>query len=146
TLVAQTLSLVSPGLRGISSNAVDWTTKDGWYVDLNPAVDPSPGERVNIDPRLVLGTLVLLTNVPTTGGSCSIGGSSFEYEFDFRTGSSLSTSSGGVVGRSLGGTIAVGMAIVQLPSGSIKDIVTGADTSKTTSDVNVSAASASVKR
>lgn len=145
-LVAQTLTLVSPGNRGISSNPVDWTVKDGWYVDFDPAADPSPGERVNIDPRLVLGTVVLLTNVPTVGGSCSIGGSSFEYEFDFKTGSALSTSSGGVVGKSLGGTIAVGMAIVQLPSGAIKDIVTGADTSKTTTDVSVSAASASVKR
>lgn len=145
-LVSQTLSLVSPGNRGITSNPVDWNTRNGWYVDLNPSADPTPGERVNIDPRLVLGTLVLLTNVPTTGGSCSIGGSSFEYEFDFKTGSSLSTSSGGVVGRSLGGTIAVGMAIVQLPSGAIKDIITGADTSKTTTDVNVSSASASVKR
>jgi hypothetical protein len=38
------------------------------------------------------------------------------------------------------------MAIVQLPSGALKDIVTGADTSKTTTDVNVSGSAAGVKR
>jgi hypothetical protein len=51
-----------------------------------------------------------------------------------------------VVGSSLGGTITVGVAIVQLPSGAIKSINTGADTSKTTESVNTSASGAAVKR
>ena len=51
-----------------------------------------------------------------------------------------------MVGRSLGGTIAVGMAIIQLPSGAIKDIITGADTSKTTVDVQINSAGGGVRR
>jgi hypothetical protein len=38
------------------------------------------------------------------------------------------------------------MAIIQLPSGAIKDIITGADTSKTTVDVQINTAGAGVKR
>jgi type IV pilus assembly protein PilY1 len=150
-LVQQSLTSVSPTERGVTTNAVDWNTKDGWYVDFNPVfsgVQDSPGEGVNlVDPKLALGTLVVTTNVPASGGaSCSVGGSSFDYNFDFKTGQAVSTSAGGVVGRSLGGTITVGVAIVQLPSGAIKSISTGADTSKTTSTVNTSTAGASVKR
>jgi len=146
TLVTQTLTKINATDRGISNNPVDWNTKDGWLVDFNPAADPSPGELVNLDPRLVLGTVKVTTNTPTGGGACAIGGSSRDYDFDFRTGSAIATAAGGVVGRSLGGTIAVGMAIIQLPSGAIKDIITGADTSKTTVDVQINAAGAGVKR
>jgi type IV pilus assembly protein PilY1 len=145
TLVVQTLTKINTTDRGISSNPVNWNTQDGWMVDFNPAADPSPGERVNIDARLVLGTLKVVTNTPSAGGSCSVGGSSRDYDFDFRTGSSVATS-GGLVGRLLGGTIAVGMAIVQLPSGAIKDIITGADTSKTTGNVQINAAASGVRR
>jgi type IV pilus assembly protein PilY1 len=144
-LVVQTMTKINSTDRGISSNPVDWNTKDGWMVDFDPPADPSPGERVNIDPRLVLGTLKVTTNIPSAGGSCAIGGSSRDYNFDFRTGSSIALS-GGVVSSSLGGTIAVGMAIVQLPSGAIKSIITGADTSKTTVNVQVNSAAAGVKR
>ena len=125
---------------------MDWNTQDGWLVDFNPPADPSPGELINLDPRLVLGTVKVTTNTPTGGGACAIGGSSRDYDFDFRTGSAIATSIGGVVGRSLGGTIAVGMAIIQLPSGAIKDIITGADTSKTTVDVQINTAGTGVKR
>ena len=146
TLVTQTLTKINATDRGISGNPVDWNTQDGWLVDFNPAADPSPGERVNIDPRLVLGTVKVVTNTPSSGGSCAIGGSSRDYDFDFRSGSAIATATGGVVGRSLGATIAVGMAIVQLPSGAIKDIITGADTSKTTVDVQINTAGTGVKR
>jgi Neisseria PilC beta-propeller domain len=146
TLVTQTLTKVNATDRGISSNPVDWNTQDGWLVDFNPPADPTPGEGVNLDPRLVLGTVKVITNIPSGGGACAIGGSSIDYDFDFRTGSAIATAIGGVVGRSLGGTIAVGMAIIQLPSGAIKDIITGADTSKTTVNVQINAAGAGVKR
>jgi type IV pilus assembly protein PilY1 len=153
SLVQQVLTQATLGAstRTITSNPVDWNTDDGWFVDFNPlvgGVGASPGEGVNlVDPRLVLGTLVVTTNVPAAGGSsCSVGGSSFDYNFDFKSGSAVSTSAGGVVGRSLGGTITVGVAIVQLPSGAIKAISTGADTSKTTSSVNTSTTGAAVRR
>jgi type IV pilus assembly protein PilY1 len=145
-LVVQTMTKINATDRGISNNPVNWSTQDGWMVDFNPVADPSPGERVNIDPRLVLGTLKVVTNIPSSGGSCAVGGSSRAYDFDFRTGSAIATSPGGVVGSSLGATIAVGMAIVQLPSGAIKDIITGADTSKSTVNVQINTAGAGVKR
>ncbi|MEA3192109.1 MAG: type pilus assembly protein PilY1 [Betaproteobacteria bacterium] len=150
-MVRQALTMLNPTDRGITTSTVDWNTKDGWYIDFNPSfsgVPNTPGEGVNlIDPRLVLGTLVVITNTPASGGSsCSVGGSSIKYEFDFKTGGAVSTSQGGVVGKSLGGTITVGVAIVQLPSGAIKAITTGADTSKTTSSVNTSATGAAVRR
>ena len=162
TMVQRSFTQVSPSERGISNTPVvtmDWNTKDGWFIDFNPVLDDlstpandpsprSPGEGVNlVDPRLVNGTIFLVTNVPASGGAqCSVGGTSFEYQFDFRTGQAVSTSPNGVVGRSLGGTITVGVAIVQLPSGAIKSISTGADTSKTTGNVNTAAAGTSVKR
>jgi type IV pilus assembly protein PilY1 len=145
-LVVQTMTKINATDRGISSNPVNWSTQDGWMVDFNPVADPSPGERVNIDPRLVLGTVKVVTNIPSSGGSCAVGGSSRVYDFDFRTGSAIATAPGGVVGTSLGATIAVGMAIIQLPSGAIKDIITGADTSKTTVNVQINTAGAGVKR
>jgi hypothetical protein len=75
-----------------------------------------------------------------------VGGSSRVYDFDFRSGSAVATAVNGVVGSSLGGTIAVGMAIVQLPSGDIKDIITGADTSKTTVNVQLGSGSSTMRR
>jgi type IV pilus assembly protein PilY1 len=150
-LVQQTLTQLNPTDRGITNNPVDWTVKDGWFVDFNPSfagVPNTPGEGVNlVDPRLVQGTVHVVTNTPSSGGSsCSVGGSSNEYEFDYKTGFAVATSAGGVVGRSLGATITVGVAIVQLPSGAIKAISTGADTSKTTTSVNTSATGAAVRR
>ncbi len=146
TLVTKTLTKISATARGISSNPVDWNTQDGWLVDFNPPVDPTPGERINIDPRLVLGTVKVITNIPSAGGACAVGGSSRAYDFDFRTGSAIATAIGGVVGVSLGGTIAVGMAIIQLPSGAIKGIVTDVPGGKTTVDVQINTAGAGVKR
>jgi type IV pilus assembly protein PilY1 len=150
-MVRQVLTMLNPTDRGQTTSPVDWNAKDGWYIDFNPSfsgVPNSPGEGVNlVDPHLVQGTVHVVTNIPAAGGSsCSVGGSSIEYEFDFKTGGAVSTSAGGVVGRSLGGTITVGVAIVQLPSGAIKAISTGADTSKTTTSVNTSAIGAAVRR
>ena len=150
----QTLNSLSPTTRGITANVTPVTFASpqiGWYMDFNPSfsgVPDSPGEGVNlVDPKLVLGTLVVTTNAPSQGSSsCSVGGSSYFYNIDFKTGLAVSTSAGGVVGQSLGGTITVGVAIVQLPSGAIKSINTGADTTKTTASVDTSASGAQVKR
>ena len=46
-------------IRTITANAVDLATKDGWRVDL-----PISGERVNVDPKLQLGTLIVASNIP----------------------------------------------------------------------------------
>jgi type IV pilus assembly protein PilY1 len=150
-MVRQSLTSLGPSERGVTTNAVDWASKDGWFIDFNPVfsgVADSPGEGVNlVDPRLILGTVLVTTNAPSQGSSsCSVGGSSYAYNFDFKTGQAVASAAGGVAGRSLGGSITVGVAVVQIPSGAIKSIVTGADTSKTTQDVSTSNSGASVSR
>jgi type IV pilus assembly protein PilY1 len=148
TLVTQSLSNVTAQDRTTTENPVDWNTKDGWVMDFNPG-NSSPGERVNIDPELILGTLLVTTNVPiqsTGGASCSIGGDSWQYQLDFRSGSFLSTSTNQVAGRQTGSVVTVGVAVVQLPGGAIKSIVTGADTGKTTLEVNLGAGAGIVRR
>ena len=145
-VVKQTLSLSGANNRNVTKSPVNFAANDGWMVDFTAlSDDPGGGERVNIDPRLILGTLVVVTNTPAGGGVCSVGGTSRQYNFDYLTGGYV----GNIqtpVGLSLGGTISVGMAIVQLPSGALKDIITGADTSKTTSNVPPNSGASSLKR
>ena len=152
-MVLQTLTNLSPTTRGTSNNfpTDGWTTKDGWYMDFNPVfggVAQSPGERINIDIELILGTLVVVTNVPipASGVQCEIGGSSWLYQLDFRTGQFVATAPGQVAGSSLGSVITVGIAVVQLPSGAIKGIVTSADTSKSTQGVIIGGSAGSLRR
>lgn len=147
-LVEQKITDTS-GVRTITSNKVTWngTSDNGWFVDFNPGTAPgtSPGERVNLDPQLVLGTLVVTTNVPNNV-SCSTGGDSFLYQFDYQNGSYVNTSSGGVVAQKFTGQITVGVVIVRLPSGIFKGIATGATGSKTTVGVNIGKGGASGRR
>ncbi|MGH8744085.1 MAG: pilus assembly protein, partial [Burkholderiales bacterium] len=82
--------------RFTTSNAVDFTSKKGWFIDFNPG-NVSPGERSNTDPVLTLGILNFTTNAPDTN-PCNIGGKSYRYFLDFTTGGPLSTSVGGVSG------------------------------------------------
>ena len=155
-LVQRSFTQVSPTERGISTTptvTMNWNTNDGWFIDFNPVfsgVQDSPGEGVNlVDPRLVNGTVFVTTNVPAQaagGAVCAVGGSSFQYQFDFRSGLAISTSPNGAVGWANQKTITVGVAVVQLPNGAIKAITTGADTTKTTSNVNTNASGTIVKR
>jgi type IV pilus assembly protein PilY1 len=122
-VVEQTLSQ-SGADRTISKNPVDWTTQSGFFIDLNPNFkgDPaggnSPGERVTLDVRLILGTLIVTSNIPA-GGACVPGGHSFQYGLDFRTGgyvgNDATVHSGQYIAQFL-----VGAAIEQTSDGSIK--------------------------
>jgi type IV pilus assembly protein PilY1 len=137
-LVKQTISETA-GVRTTSTTPVKWdSTNDGWYVDFNPGTAPglSPGERVNLDPQLILGTLVVVTNVPNKD-ACSTGGDSFLYQFDYRSGSYISTSANNAVAQKFSGKITVGVVIVRLPKGIFKGIVTGASGQKTSTGVNL---------
>lgn len=130
-LVQQTLSVVSSSQRGVSSNAVDWSTKNGWYIDFNPGGD-SPGERVNIDPQLVRGTLVVATNVPNDE-ACNTGGESWVYQFAYDSGSKLATAQSEPVAEKIGSNaLMAGMTIFRLPSGQMKGVVTLVNQQKTT--------------
>ncbi|NUZ05650.1 PilC/PilY family type IV pilus protein [Piscinibacter koreensis] len=63
-----------------SNVAADCTRAAGWVVDL-----PESGERINVDMKLVLGTLTAASNVPQDQ-PCDVGGHSWFNYIDFRTG------------------------------------------------------------
>ena len=115
-----------------SNNAVDWGSAKGWRVDL-----PDTGERVNVDPILQLGTLVVASNVPHED-VCESGGYSYVNYLNFATGKGTSVK--------LSGALIVGINVVQLPGGVVKAIVTTADNQQITTDVPVTAASFSGRR
>jgi type IV pilus assembly protein PilY1 len=143
-LVQQVLTVVDASTRGVSNNPVNWASHNGWYVDLNPAND-SPGERVNIDPQLVRGVLIVATNEPNSE-PCSAGGDSFVYQFDYQSGSYVASSPGGVVGTRYGAALLAGFVVYRLPSGQLK--YTGIDVTgaKKTEGINPGSGSALGKR
>lgn len=149
-LVQQTLSNFTGSsgeqLRTTSNYTVDWANKSGWYVDLDPA-DSSPGERVNVDVQLQLGSLTVATNVPSDN-ACNVGGYAFLYNFDFRTGQYLQTAVLNAVGARLtSNAMVAGMNTIRLQSGKIVTIITdtagGITSSETPSGV---ASSGSARR
>jgi type IV pilus assembly protein PilY1 len=124
-LVQQTITILSTNTRSTSTLPVDFASKCGWFMDFNPAND-SPGERVNVDPKLQLGVLAVATNVPQQS-VCTVGGTSFLYFFDYSTGQFVSTSSGNVAGERVGNSIAVGLNTYRLPDGRVVTTVTTSD-------------------
>jgi type IV pilus assembly protein PilY1 len=119
-LVAQTLSSIDTddSARTLTTNAVDLNSKCGWAVDLNPG-NKSIGERVTVDPTLQLGVLAVAANVPTNK-VCNVGGYSFLYFIDFRTGSTVTTAptqAGKIIaGQKVGNALAVGTNTYRLPN------------------------------
>lgn len=95
---------------------------NGWFVDL---IDS--GERVNVDMKLQLGTLVVASNVPANT-ACEPGGYSYRNYFDYATGLSPAGQFQPVGGR-LSSALAVGINIIRLPDGRI--VVIGMDSSGT---------------
>ncbi|WP_332877028.1 pilus assembly protein [Massilia sp. S19_KUP03_FR1] len=92
-------------------DTVDLNTQLGWYADF----DQNKGERVNLDPRINAGYLNVVTNIPASSNSCSVGGKSNLYNFDVCDGTG---NADGVVGKSLSSTsAAVGFIVVTLPNG-----------------------------
>jgi type IV pilus assembly protein PilY1 len=116
-LVQQTITVLNANTRSTSTLPVDLASKCGWFLDFNPA-NQTPGERVNVDPKLQLGVLAVATNIPENS-VCVVGGSSFIYFFDYATGQFVSTSSGQVAGTRLGNAIVVGLNTYRLPDGKV---------------------------
>jgi type IV pilus assembly protein PilY1 len=122
-----------------SGTTVDWGTQSGWYMDL----DQNLGERVNLDPKVVSGTLNVVSNIPTSSSACSVGGTSNLYQLDVCTAHPLlvDASNNPIVGRTLSNTsAAVGFIIVRLPNGALKLIATTADGKNTPFDLPAAAA------
>jgi type IV pilus assembly protein PilY1 len=108
-LVEQTLGAD----RKIASlREVDWTQKNGWYVDLKV----TPGERVNVDPLSPSGQLAVLGNIPSPT-PCASSGSSWLYFFDLATGEVLKNQNFS--------WLSVGMSMAKLTNGKLATFVQG---------------------
>ncbi|HEX5047995.1 MAG TPA: hypothetical protein VFX89_12830, partial [Gammaproteobacteria bacterium] len=74
--------------RVTSANAVDWTTKRGWYMDLVNPSGTAAGERVVSMPRLENGRILFPTLIPSTS-PCEFGGTSWLMDMQAVTGQRL---------------------------------------------------------
>jgi type IV pilus assembly protein PilY1 len=113
-----------------SPQPVDWATRNGWYMEL------PVGERVNVDPRLQLGTLAVVSNVPKDD-YCKFGGESWLYKLNFATGTAVSTADKGIVGSYISNSLATGLTLIRLPDEKLVALVTLADTSVQAMDLPV---------
>lgn len=127
-------------VRTTTNNAVDFSTKNGWYVDF-----PDGGERDNTDPVLQLGTLVFNTNVPNVS-ACTAGGYSYTWFLDYKTGGAVSSSTTGVSARRLGSALATRPTVVRLPNNSVVALTRLSDSSTTTSDVAIGSGAGTTRR
>ncbi len=109
-------------IRKSSGDAVDWSLKKGWRIDL-----PSTGERINVNMILALNVLSVASNVPTSD-VCDAGGRSWLYKFDIGTGGAVSNAADSAVGISLGNVLVAGQTVVQLPDGRTVTITTLSNT------------------
>lgn len=127
-------NLNTDGLLTQSSNkSVDWNNNIGWFFDLTSQV----GERVNIAPILALGTLNVISNVPGNE-TCSVGGNSWFYQIDFRTGGSIPSGNDTFLARKLTGGLVVGQVVARLGgSGALKNFITDATGGVVPTGVNI---------
>jgi len=109
SMVMQTISSFSATQRLVSNNPVNIPTNIGWMLDF-----PTTGERVNIDPGLALGTLVVATNIPTNS-ACAAGGNSWLYLFKYSSGGSAVT--GTPAGTETVGAETVGLTFMENSNG-----------------------------
>ena len=139
-LVEQTLDSSGSPRKIPNPVAVDWATKNGWYLTL------PVGERVSVDLRLQLGTLVALANNPKED-YCQVEGTSWLYALDYRTGGAVQTQKDKAVGQPVGASIATGLTLIRLPTNKLIAIVTEADTTVKAMTVPVApSSSAAVRR
>lgn len=131
-MARQTLTKI-PGAGGdtytIAGANVDLGSQAGWYVDF----DRNAGERVNLDPKIVLGTLTTVTNVPSSSSACSVGGTSNIYELDLCTAKPVREIAGSTLSNN---SAVVGFINIGLPNGETKTIATTADGKTVTKDHN----------
>jgi len=123
-------------VRTASQNTVNWATKDGWYIDLNPG-DLSPGERVNTEMQQQFNILTVATNVPDPN-ACNVGGYGYLYNVDINTGGGLSTApeQGLQVGVRLStNALVAGIKVVRLTTGKTVAIVTDTTGTVTVEDI-----------
>ncbi|MDO8464632.1 MAG: PilC/PilY family type IV pilus protein [Gallionella sp.] len=135
-----TICTVGQSVRTSPNLTVTWGTDHGWYMDL-----PDTGERANTDPTLSLGTLGFTTNVPNSD-ACTVGGYSYRYFMDYKTGGAVSTSTTGVVGAKLGNALATRPVYVRLPNGVVAELTRLSTGVTATSQVPIGSGSAAPRR
>ena len=114
-------SVCSPGqiVRTSSNNAVDWTTKNGWYVDFLTG-----GERSSTDSTLGLGSLLFTTIRPQSSSVSACGApgtdtsASFLYVLNYLTGAAV-VGANTVSGISLGSGIVTRPVMIELSDGTV---------------------------
>nr|WP_316643582.1 PilC/PilY family type IV pilus protein [uncultured Roseateles sp.] len=118
TLVAQAVTTDSVH-KVIGGSPVDWTSKNGWYVDL-----VTSGERVNVDMQLAFNILTVAGNVPgTTATDCTEASSGTSWIYQ------LNVASGKGDAEFLS-TMVAGLSTVQLSNGTGLTIITKTDASQ----------------
>ena len=78
--VTGTVTFLGQQYRTVTSNAVNWSSKDGWYLDL-----PTAGERVAVGLLIHNGRLLVTSLIPNSN-VCTAGGNSWLMELDFASG------------------------------------------------------------
>ena len=125
---------------------VDFTTQNGWFIDLpDGGTAGNPSERVNVDPILQLGTLVVASNVPIAD-ACVAGGYGWLNFLDYKTGGYIVGSTANMASQKLSGALVVGINVIQLPGGAVKTEATLADNQVQTKDTPTSATSLEGRR
>lgn len=122
----------TPPARTIACTNADarCASTKGWVVNL-----PDSGERVNIDMKLALSTLIVGSNVPNNT-ACSTGGYSWLNYLDFATGESngsfggtpasgatAATGYGAHASQYSSGSLLVGIGVIRLPAGDFKTLL-----------------------
>jgi type IV pilus assembly protein PilY1 len=106
-------------VRTTTNNPVSFATNNGWFLDL-----PDAGERANTDLVYALNLLIFNTNVPNAV-ACNLGGYSYQYQIDYRTGSAASGSTTSVSGFKLGNQLASSPAVYTTSTSGASGIVAG---------------------
>jgi type IV pilus assembly protein PilY1 len=123
-----------------SGTAPSWATDFGWLLDL-----PDDRERVNVDPQLQLGTLVIASNVPSND-TCTAGGFSWLNFLDYATGSYVPGATDSMASVKIASSLAVGINVIMLPGGKVVTIVTTADNQQLTQNTPVPSSSFAGRR
>jgi type IV pilus assembly protein PilY1 len=135
-----TICTAGQTVRTSPNLSVNFATDAGWFMDL-----PDAGERANTDPTLSLGTLGFTTNVPNSD-ACTVGGYSYRYFIDYKTGGSVSTSTTNVVGSKLGNALATRPVYVRLPNGVVVELTRLSTGVTSTSQVPIGAGGTATRR
>lgn len=87
TIIAEVEAFGSD-IRAVSDNEVDWTTDQGWFLDLESPVNGPEGERVVANPLLRFGRVIFTTLIPSSE-PCDFGGTGWLMELDALSGKRL---------------------------------------------------------